>query len=568
MLAFALSPDLHELEQVLPQSAQTARTMIVLVQFAVLLASAKLFGALAERMKISGVVGELLAGVVVGPFLLGSLVKLPLHGDWVPLFPAPTRSDQWPVSPTVWSVAQFASVILLFVTGLHTDLKQFLRYLRPATLIAVVGLIVPFLLGVAVTGMHPFASLAMAPGETSVLVPALFVGTILAATSIGITARVLGDIGKLDTPEGVTILGAAVLDDVLGIIALAIVGGIAASGTISVGGVSLVAVKAFGFWIVLTGAVVLLAGPIERALTRVRYGGAMVGLTLAGAFICAAAAEGFGLAFIIGAYSVGLGLSRTNMARDLMSQLEPIGDFFVPIFFAALGMLVDLSSIFASWEVIAFGLVVTAAAIAGKLLGCGMAALPMGFNLRGATRIGLGMMPRGEVALIVAGIGLSQHIVGDVVFGVSIMMTLITTILAPLLLAPAFTRGGSGRKKPEDMAPAAEKKIGLPGISELPAFRVTLNSVLARPFVNRLLALAESRGWEPSYDDADEAIFLLRSGDEAATVQLEDGHVTINATDIRQGELVDMAERVRADMVQTVEEITVATPMPSEKSEG
>lgn len=457
-----IGPDLRGLDALLGEHARTGLTMLVLLEVAALLAAAKLMGWLAERVKVPGVIGELLAGVVVGPYLLGHLVHVPLHGQWVPLFPAPLSPGEWPINPIVWTVAQFASVILLFVTGLHTDFDQFLKYLRPASLVAVIGLVVPFALGAAVTGFGPFAALATAPGQTSALVPALFVGTILAATSIGITARVLSDLGKLDTPEGVTILGAAVLDDVLGIIALAVVGGLAAAmgGTgdpVTVGGVLLIAGKALGFWVGLTLLVLMLARPIERALARVKYTGATVGLTLALAFACSAAAEGFGLAFIIGAYSVGLGLSRTKMANDLRKQLESIGDFFVPLFFACLGMLVNLGAMFASPQVVAFGVAVTLVAIVGKLLGCGAAAAAAGFNRRGAYRIGLGMMPRGEVALIVAGIGLSQKIVGDVVFGVSIMMTLVTTILAPILLVPAFARGGSGRKGEGDGEGAAAR---------------------------------------------------------------------------------------------------------------
>jgi Kef-type K+ transport system membrane component KefB len=342
-------------------------------------------------------------------------------------------------------MAQFASVILLFVTGLHTDLKQFLRYVGPATVIAAVGLILPFALGTATVYIPFFADITRAETGPSVLVPALFVGAILAATSIGITARVLGDINKLDTPEGVTIIGAAVLDDVFGIIALAIVAGIASTGSVSIGTVSMIAAKALGFWIALTLIVLLLAKPIERAIMGVKYHGATVALGLALAFACSAAAEGFGLAFIIGAYSVGLGLSQTKMAHKLMDELRPINDFLVPIFFAALGMLVDFNAMLSDWRVIVFGLVVTLAAIIGKLIGCGAAAYATGFNLRGAYRIGLGMMPRGEVALIVAGIGLSRGIIQENIFGVSIMMTLLTTILAPILLVPAFAKGGSGR---------------------------------------------------------------------------------------------------------------------------
>src|SRR4051812_18599904 len=131
MLALALSPDLRELDQIFPESAQTARTMIILVQVAILLAGAKLLGALVERFKIQGVIGELLAGVLLGPYLFGSQIHIPIHGEWVPLFPAPHDPAQWPISPTVWTITQFASVILLFVTGLHTNLRQFLKYLWP-----------------------------------------------------------------------------------------------------------------------------------------------------------------------------------------------------------------------------------------------------------------------------------------------------------------------------------------------------------------------------------------------------------------------------------------------------
>jgi Kef-type K+ transport system membrane component KefB len=583
-IAAAVGPDLRGLDALLGDHARTGVTMLVLLEVAVLLAAAKLMGWLAERCRVPGVIGELLAGVIVGPYLLGSLLHVPLHGHWVPLFPAPLAAGDWPVNPIVWTIAQFASVILLFVTGLHTDFGQFLKYLRPASLVAVVGLIVPFLLGVAVTGLGPFAALAVAPGQTSPLVPALFVGTILAATSIGITARVLGDIGKLDTPEGVTILGAAVLDDVLCIITLAIVGGLAAAmaGTgaaVTVGGVLLIAGKALGFWVALTLLVLWLAKPIERFLTGVKYGGAMAGLGLALAFACSAAAEGFGLAFIIGAYSVGLGLSRTKMAHDLMKQLEPVGDFFVPLFFASLGMLVNLGAMFASWQVVAFGAAVTAAAIVGKVAGCGAAALPVGFNRRGAYRIGIGMMPRGEVALIVAGIGLSQKFVGEVVFGVSITMTLVTTILAPILLVPAFATGGSGRKaKAADGAGPAEAggRDGgrrsdveadadqLPSASVLPAFEVRAGSAaVAELFVDRLLALAVAGGWEPSYEDADGDLSLLRSGSDAASVRRAGGRITVDASDRRQAEFVGFAEAVRESLAADVDAIAVATPMPA-----
>ena len=552
--ATPVAPDLRFIDD-WGEHARAARVMLILFQVAAILAAAKLLGALAEKVKVPGVIGELLAGVLIGPFALGAMVHLPLLGHSAPLFPPPASPNEWPVNDVVWLLAQFASIILLFVTGLHTDLRQFLKYVGPATLIAVVGLVVPFALGVGVVYLPPFSKLAGA-GE-SPLVPALFVGAILAATSIGITARVLGDIGKLDTPEGVTILGAAVLDDVLGIIALAIVGGIASAGAAGAAGVSfaavgLVAGKAFGFWIGLTVVTMLLAGPIERALTGIKYGGAMAGLGLALAFVCSALAESFGLAFIIGAYSVGLGLSRTKMAHTLMDRLQPVADFFVPIFFASLGMLVNVQVMLKSWEVIGFGLAVTAAAVVGKLVGCGLAALPVGFNSRGAYRIGLGMLPRGEVALIVAGIGLSRQIVGEVVFGVSIMMTLITTIVAPILLVPAFARGGGGRRAGEGI-----DRRRLPTESPEPAFEVRTPTVLAGDFIELFLDAARRAGWEASYEKADEDIYLLRSGNDAAQLTAADGSIRIDASAPRRAEMLSIVESVRREMIRCAEGVSV-----------
>lgn len=554
-----LKPSLEGLDR-------TSTTMLVLFQVAALLAAAKLGGWLVERVKIPGVIGELLAGVIIGPYLLGHLIYVPMHGEWVALFPAPTVAGEWPINPILWNIAQFASIILLFITGLHTDFEQFVKYLRPASLIATVGLLLPMALGFAVTYIPPFADLARGNGSGSVLIPALFVGTILGATSIGITARVLGDIGKLDTPEGVTILGAAVLDDVLGIIALAIVGGIyaAASGTgqgVTLGGVGLIAFKALGFWIALTLLILALSSPIEWVLKRINYAGAAVGLALSIALLGSGAAEGFGLAFIIGAYSVGLGLSRTKMARDLIHQLEPIGHFFIPIFFAALGMLVNLQAMFASTTVVMFGLAITLVAILGKVVGCGLSALPVGFNKIGAYRIGVGMMPRGEVALIVAGIGLSQKIIGEVVFGVSIMMTLLTTLIAPVLLVPAFRKGGSGRKVAESPATQSTDR-DLPGTQATVAFRCAVDRSLLDLFVKRLLATAETGGWEQNFEGSNECLFLLRSDNAAATVRVlpEEAAIGIDTSDGRQAEWATFAQQTQAALLRDTGGIQIGLP--------
>jgi Kef-type K+ transport system membrane component KefB len=553
-----ISPDLSELLD-LGEHGRTYRTMMFIFQVATILAAAKLAGWLFEQFKVPGVIGELLAGALIGPFLLGSVIHVPIHGQWLPLFPRPESPQQWPINDVIWSLAQFASIILLFVTGLHTDLKQFLRYAGPAALIATAGLVVPMALGVGTVYIPFFTELARgSPGEP-VLVAALFVGAILAATSIGITARVLSDINRLDTPEGVSIIAAAVLDDVLGIIALSIVGGIASAGSVSLGSISVIALKAIGFWIALTVLVLLLSRHIERFLLLVKYPGAIAGLGLAIAFACSGAAEGFGLAFIIGAYSAGLGLSRTSVAHRLMDELRPISDFMVPIFFTALGMLVNFQAMLSDWRVIVFGLVVTLVAIIGKVIGCGGAAMASGFNLRGAYRIGVGMMPRGEVALIVAGIGLSRHLIQENVFGVSIMMTLITTVVAPILLVPAFA-GGSGLRRPAQRGP------DLPGVAALPGFELELPPDLGEMMLNRLLKLARNAGWAAALDDAAEEIYLLRSGPDAAQIHLRsDGRLSVCASDHRQKEfeafIREATRSIVADSNQAPMRPTTATPM-------
>lgn len=549
--AATLSPDLHELVQMHPVYGRKYQTMLIVFQLAAMLVAAKLLGWAAERVRVPGVVGELLAGAIIGPFLLGSLIPIPMHGDWVPLFPRPGGAARWPLNDVVWTVAQLASIVLLFMAGLHTNLRQFFRYIGPAAMVAVAGVVLPFALGAATVYIPAFSAIS-APGggdPAALLKVALFVGAILAATSIGISARVLGDIGKLETPEGVTILGAAVLDDVLGIIVLAVVAGMADGGGTSAGAIGAVAIKAVGFWVALTVLALLAAPWLDRWLRGLRYGGATVGLALAIALASAGAAESFGLAFIIGAYSVGLGLSRTRLAGRLLEELRPISDFIVPIFFAALGMLVNFQAIFADWRVISFGLVVTAAAVVGKLVGCGAAALPSGFNLRGAWRIGLGMTPRGEVALIVAAVALSRGLIGSEVFGVAIMMTLLTTVIAPILLVPAFAHGGSGRRSEQAAG-------GVPSQSMEPALVVPMATDLGRVLLERVLRAARAAGWEVAFDQSDEGVYVLRSRGDAAQMRVVEDSLRIDASDSRQAEFAGFVRAAQRSLVADASSIT------------
>jgi Kef-type K+ transport system membrane component KefB len=407
------------------------------LQLAVILLAAKIFGELFERMGQSSVLGELIAGMVIGPYALGSL-HLPFFGQLFPLIhEAGEQVSAIPVSPELYVFAQIGAVILLFLVGLETDAKMFIKYGLKALGVAIGGVILPFFLGAWATVMFGFAD-SMFSGT------AMFMGAIMVATSVGITARVLSDIYKLDTSEGVSILAAAVIDDILGILVLALVISLGASeGGVSWGQLGLIGLKAVGF----IGAIVLLGVLFAKKLSNFLLkfqGKTYVAVAAALCFLIAALAEEFGLAMIIGAYLTGVILSVTKLGHELEEKLVWVSHVIVPVFFAVMGMLVDFKAMMAA---VVFGLVITLFAIFGKIVGCGVPAFFSGFNFLGSLRIGFGMLPRGEVALIVAGVGLAAGIINQEVFGVSIMMTIITTLMAPLILVPLFKINKSGLKE-------------------------------------------------------------------------------------------------------------------------
>jgi Kef-type K+ transport system membrane component KefB len=411
------------------------------LQVALVLCAARLGGEIAERwLKQPAVLGELVSGILIGPFALGGL-ELPGIGQLFELQNGPIA-----VSNELYALAQLGSVILLFVAGLETDIKMFLRFGLSATVVAVGGVILPFILG---------AGGAVAVGLADSLSDphALFMGAILTATSVGITARVLGDMGKLDTPEGVTILGAAVIDDVLGILALAVVIGLASGEATSGVQLSMTAGKALGAWLLLTAAFLAFSTLISRLATFLRVEGAGLAIALSAGLIGAYLADLAGLALIIGAYSAGLALSQTHLKTQLEKEIRIVYNVFVPIFFVITGMLVDLRVMGAALGV---GLVLTALASVGKIVGSGGAALVTGFNGRGAFRVGIGMLPRGEVALVIAGAGLTAGVVTQQVFAAAVFVAVGTTVLAPPILVSAFRGGGSGLRITGDSTPSRD----------------------------------------------------------------------------------------------------------------
>lgn len=420
------------------QTAEGEHGVVRLVlQLALILILGRILGYAVERfLKAPRVLGELVAGMILGPYALGSLNLSLVGGPFVPL-----HSGAIPVPPDLYAFAAVGSIVILFLAGLETDLPTFLRFSLAGSLVGLGGVIVSFSLGA-------LSAVLLLPGVNEFMHPsALFLGTLSTATSVGITAVILSERKKMSSPEGVTILAAAVLDDVLGIVILAIVVGVARvqdqGGTIMWGEIGLIALKAFGFWIGFTVVGIILAPALTRGLKRFRSLELVATVSFGLALFVAGLSELAGLAMIIGAYVTGLALSRTDVAHEIRERLNGVYRFLSPVFFGVMGMMVDFSAL---GSIALFGLAFAGIAVVAKMVGCGLPALAAGFNGRGALRIGAGMLPRGEVTLIVAGIGLAAGAIDQDLFGVSVMTLLVASIVAPPTIIATF-RGGSGLRK-------------------------------------------------------------------------------------------------------------------------
>ncbi len=484
-------------------------TMTSLVlQIGIIIFAVRVGGMLVKKLNIPSVLGELLAGVVIGPYALGGIA--------LPGFPEgifPLGSGSLAVSPELYGFATIASIILLFASGLETDLGLFLKYSVVGGIVGLGGVVFSFGLGDAV-GMLLLHAGFMDPR-------CLFLGILCTATSVGITARILSDQKKMDSPEGVTILAAAVFDDVLGIICLAIVLGIVAvvSGSgggdgISLGAIGGIAGKAFGIWLGFTALGLIFSKKIASFLKFFKHSFDFSICALGIALLLAGLFERQGLAMIIGAYVTGLSLSKTDIAAVIQERIHGLYEFFVPLFFAVMGMLVNVGEL-TSPSVIVFGLIYTGVAVLAKVIGCGLPTLALGFNAKGAARIGMGMIPRGEVALIIAGIGITAGVLNEQLFGVTIMMTLITTLVAPPLLNMTLKIPGKGTRK--------EAKS-----SDMEAVTWDFRSdEIADLVIDILLKDLKAEGFYVQMMNIDDGLSQARKGDIALSITEQENTVTI-----------------------------------------
>ena len=399
----------------------------LLAGLALILVVAKVVGDLFERLGQPAVLGEILAGVLLG--------NLPLVGVDSLAFIA---SDA-----NVLFLAELGVILLLFQVGLESNVTQMLRVGASSFLVAIVGVIVPFALGFGVAHLLlPSAS----------VYAHVFIGAVLTATSVGITARVLGDLGRVQTVEGRIILGAAVIDDVLGLVVLAVVRGLiegASSGPgLSAWGVALIVLKSLLF---LGGAIAVgpwLARRLFGLASRLQIRGLLLAVSLAFCFGASALAGMLGLAAIVGAFASGLVLDEVSYhsikdrePHGLEDQIRPLAGFLVPLFFVITGARVDLRA-FADGSTVLLAAALTAAAVIGKQV-CGLAVLERGLD---RLSVGIGMIPRGEVGLIFAAVGASlvlpdgERVIDARTNAAIVVMVFATTLLTPPVLSWSMRR--------------------------------------------------------------------------------------------------------------------------------
>ena len=361
---------------------------------------AKLLEETCERLGVSGVVGQILAGVILGPALLGYVEPNELLGAF----------------------AELGVMFLLFQVGLEVKASELLRVGGTATLTAVCGVIVPFALGYGICVAWGFPS-----------IEAIFTGAAMVATSVGITARVLSDLGLLAKRSAQIILAAAVIDDVIGLLVLAVVSGMA-RGSVNYAALAATAALAIGFTALIAGYGARAAGHMMRRSESLRVAESEFAVAMVLLFGLAVLSAQIGVAAIVGAFLAGMALSE-SASRRVHDLAYGVSELLVPFFLAGIGLHLNLA-IFRQPSTLLLGIVILLAAVASKIVGCGLGSAALG--RAEAIRVGVGMVPRGEVGMVVAQIGLGLGVIGQEIYAVAVFMAVMTTIIAPPMLKWAY----------------------------------------------------------------------------------------------------------------------------------
>ncbi|HKT49225.1 MAG TPA: cation:proton antiporter [Candidatus Angelobacter sp.] len=362
---------------------------------------AKLFGEVFERLHVPAVLGEILAGVLVGPY--GAALVVP--------------------SDAIYAVAQIGAIFLLFTVGLETNPKELLQVGRTSLYVALAGIAAPFVLG--------FGYMMLVRGSAH---EATFVAAAMVATSVGVTARVLGDMHVLQTLPARIILGAAVFDDILGMILLGVVVGLVSTVGLAWAQLVVTAIEAVGFALVMLFYAPRIVKRMEPGLERMSTHDAPLVIALAICIGLSYAAVKIGMAAIIGAFFAGLAFAEYSPRWNLQPRVSAINEFLAPFFFFSMGSRLNLAVF--DHKLILSAIVISVLAIFSKLAGCGLPVLRAGW--KHALKVGVGMVPRGEVGLIVALVGLQMTAITEQAYALVIFMTAMTTLVAPPLLKVLF----------------------------------------------------------------------------------------------------------------------------------
>jgi Kef-type K+ transport system membrane component KefB len=386
----------------------------IIISLSILLFSAKIFAEIFQRIKQPVVLGELLAGIIVGPYALGGL---PLFGG-EPLVV---------LDETIKYIGELAAIIILFIAGLEITPREFLRGGMASFTVGALGVIVPFSVGFVVLSIYGFDSF-----ET------LLIATALTATSIAISIQVLTELGRMQSKEARLILGAAIVDDILAIAILSVVVTMVQSGntTPQIMDIALIILKILGlFAVLLIGAIFLIPRILHREKLW-RSKGSIEGITTAIFFGIAGLAAYVGLSPIVGAFAAGMAVASTKLVKQVEEYAHKLQFIFAPLFFAIIGAQVDLRGV--NTEVLIISGIITAIAISTKLVGCGLPSLIFLKDKRGSMRVGIGMISRGEVGLIVAGVGVTSGVLSTDIYTSIIIMVATTTIITPIWLKKSF----------------------------------------------------------------------------------------------------------------------------------
>jgi Kef-type K+ transport system membrane component KefB len=401
--------------------AESSLSLIhIVISLAVLLFTAKLFAELFHRIRMPVVLGELLAGIIVGPFAFGGL----------PIF---NGEPLVILDETVKHIGEIAAIVILFIAGLEITPREFLKGGAASFTVGSLGVIVPFFVG-----FYVFLTFGLEAIES------MLVATALTATSIAITIQVLTELGKMQTKEARLILGAAIVDDILAIAALSVVTTMVQTGDTSpaIMDVTFLILKILGLFAVLLIASVLLVPRILHIERLWRSEGSMEGVTTAAFFGAAGLAAFVGLSPIVGSFSVGMAVASTRVIKQVEEYVSKLGIIFAPLFFAIIGAQVDLRGV--NIEVLYLSGIIIAIAVVTKLVGCGLPALIFLKNKGKAMKVGIGMVSRGEVGLIVAGVGVSSGALSADIYTTVIIMVALTTIITPIWLKIAYQKEENG----------------------------------------------------------------------------------------------------------------------------